>query len=148
VSLAPKRDVNHTLVLGWPPKSRPFAIAKGVDRRDSRRSFGAGGRCACEAFSHLRGVEAVMTPLVIGVTSHRNIAAAEIEPIRARIRAFLAYLKREFPSLPLVVLSSLAEGGDQLFAAEALAAGSRLVVPLPLPREMYEDDFADPSVRA
>jgi hypothetical protein len=89
-----------------------------------------------------------MTPLVIGVTSHRNIAAAEIEPIRERIRAFLACLKSEFPSLPLVTLSALAEGGDQLFAAEALAAGSRLVVPLPLPREMYVEDFADPSVRA
>ncbi|GLQ52324.1 hypothetical protein ACFFJT_01390 [Dyella flava] len=89
-----------------------------------------------------------MTPLVIGVTSHRNIAASEIEPIRERVRAFLAQLKSEFPSLPLVVVSSLAEGGDQLFATEALAAGARLVVPLPLPREMYIEDFADPSVRA
>jgi hypothetical protein len=89
-----------------------------------------------------------MTPLVIGVTSHRNIAAAEIEPIRERIRAFLALLKSKFPSLPLVVLSSLAEGGDQLFASEALAVGARLVVPLPLPREIYVEDFADPSVRA
>lgn len=89
-----------------------------------------------------------MTPLVIGVTSHRNIAASEIEPIRERVRAFVAQLKSEFPSLPLVVLSSLAEGGDQLFASEALAAGARLVVPLPLPRDMYVEDFADPSVRA
>lgn len=89
-----------------------------------------------------------MTPLVIGVTSHRNIAAAEIEPIRERIRAFLAQLKNDFPSLPLVVLSALAEGGDQLFASEALAVGSRLVVPLPLPREMYVEDFVNPSVRA
>lgn len=89
-----------------------------------------------------------MTPLVIGVTSHRNIAASEIEPIRQRVRAFLALLKREFPSLQLVALSSLAEGGDQLFAAEALAAGARLVVPLPLPLDMYVEDFTDPAVRA
>lgn len=89
-----------------------------------------------------------MTPLVIGVTSHRNIAAAEIEPVRQRLRAFLELLKREFPSLQLVALSSLAEGGDQLFAAEALAAGARLIVPLPLPLDMYVKDFTDPSVRA
>jgi len=88
-----------------------------------------------------------MTPLVIGVTSHRNIAASEVEPIRERVGAFLAQLHRQFPTLPLVVLSSLAEGGDQLFAAEALTAGARLVVPLPLPRDMYVEDFADPSVR-
>jgi len=89
-----------------------------------------------------------MTPLVIGVTSHRNIPADEIEPIRQRVRDFLAQLRRDFPELPLVVLSALAEGGDQLVAREALAAGARLVAPLPLPRELYVDDFADPAVRA
>ena len=89
-----------------------------------------------------------MTPLVIGVTSHRNIPADEIEPIRQRVQDFLAQLRRDFPALPLVVLSALAEGGDQLVAREALAAGARLVAPLPLPRELYVDDFADPAVRA
>jgi len=89
-----------------------------------------------------------MTPLVIGVTSHRHIDTTEIEPIRERVRALLALLRKTFPSLPFVVLSSLAEGGDQLFAEEALAAGARLVVPLPLPRDMYEEDFGDTTVRA
>lgn len=89
-----------------------------------------------------------MTPLVVGVTSHRNIPAREIEPIRQLVRDFLAQLRREFPQLPLVVLSALAEGGDQLVAQEALAQGARLVAPLPLPPDMYVDDFADPVVRA
>jgi hypothetical protein len=93
-------------------------------------------------------VEAAMTPLVIGVTSHRNLAASEMEPIRQRVRDFFDLLKRAFPTLPLVALSALAEGGDQLFAAEALAAGARLVVPLPLPKELYVDDFTDPAVRS
>jgi hypothetical protein len=91
--------------------------------------------------------EAAMTPLVIGVTSHRNIAATEIEPIRQRLRDFFSQLKDEFPTLPLVALSSLAEGGDQLFAIEALAVGAQLVVPLPLPKDLYLDDFTDPTVR-
>lgn len=80
-------------------------------------------------------------PLVIGVTSHRNIPAHEIEPIRQRVREFFGQLKREFPGLELVVLSSLAEGGDQLVAEEALAAGARLIAPLPLPRKLYTEDF-------
>jgi CheY-like chemotaxis protein len=92
--------------------------------------------------------EPAMTPLVVGVTSHRNIPAREIEPIRQRVRDFLARLRRDFPDLPLVVLSALAEGGDQLVAQEALAAGARLVAPLPLPRELYVEDFPDPAVRA
>lgn len=89
-----------------------------------------------------------MTPLVVGVTSHRNIPAREIEPIRQRVRNFFAQLKHDFPELPLVVLSALAEGGDQLVAQEALAAGARVIAPLPLPREMYVEDFHDPAVRA
>ena len=64
-------------------------------------------------------------PLVVGVTSHRNLAASEIEPIRQRVRDFFVQIKRDFPELPLVVLSALAEGGDQLVAQEALAAGAR-----------------------
>ncbi len=89
-----------------------------------------------------------MTPLIVGVTSHRDIPAREVEPIRQRLRDFFAQLRRDFPDLPLVVLSALAEGGDQLAAQEALGAGARLVAPLPLPRELYVDDFPDPAVRA
>lgn len=90
----------------------------------------------------------ITVPLVIGVTSHRNISAREIEPIRQRVRDFFAQLQHDFPELPLVVLSALAEGGDQLVADEALAAGARLVAPMPLPRELYVDDFVDPHARA
>ena len=89
-----------------------------------------------------------MTPLVVGVTSHRDIPAREIEPIRQRVRDFFAQLQRDFPGLPLVVLSALAEGGDQLVAEEALAIGARLIAPLPLPRDLYAEDFVDPAVRA
>jgi hypothetical protein len=89
-----------------------------------------------------------MVPLVIGVTSHRNIPAREIEPIRERVREFFIRLKHDFPALPLVVLSALAEGGDQLVAEEALAIGARLIAPLPLPRELYVEDFTDAATRA
>src|ERR1700735_130140 len=89
-----------------------------------------------------------MTPLVVGVTSHRNIPPHEMEPIRQRVRDFFAQLKRDFPELPLVVLSALAEGGGQLVAQEGLHAGARRDAPLPLPRELYVDDFPDPAIRA
>lgn len=80
-------------------------------------------------------------PLVIGVTSHRNIPGREIETIRRRVRDFFVQLQHDFPTLPLVVLSPLAEGGDQIVAEEALAVGARLIAPLPLPRDLYVEDF-------
>ncbi len=85
---------------------------------------------------------------MVGVTSHRNLAASEIELVRQRVRDFFALLKRDFPDLPLVVLSALAEGGDQLVAHEALAAGARLIAPLPLMPESYIEDFVDVESRA
>lgn len=90
----------------------------------------------------------VTVPLIIGVTSHRNLVASEIGPLRECVREFLRQLQQEYPGMPLLVLSALAEGGDQLVAQEALAAGARLMAPLPLPREVYVEDFVDPGVRA
>jgi hypothetical protein len=87
-------------------------------------------------------------PLIIGVTSHRNIPAREEAAIRERIREFFARLRSEFPELPLIVLSSLAEGGDQWVAEEAIAAGIRMVAPLPLARAQYALDFDDGAARA
>mgnify|MGYP001038509511 CR=1 FL=1 len=89
----------------------------------------------------------VVTPLVIGVTSHRNLRAEEIEPIRQHVRTFFAQMRHELPSMPLLLLSALAAGGDQLVAQEALDAGARLLVPLPLPLDMYLDDFTDAATR-
>ena len=88
-------------------------------------------------------MSAAVTPLVIGVTGHRNLSASEVGPLRERVRDFFRQLQHEFPGLPLVVLDSLAAGGDQLVAEEALATGARVIAPLPFARELYVQDFAD-----
>lgn len=82
-----------------------------------------------------------MPGLVIGVTSHRNLVAGEVDGLRARVRDFLRRLREQYPELPLTVVSALAAGGDQLVAEEALELGCRLIAPLPLPRGDYERDF-------
>jgi hypothetical protein len=50
---------------------------------------------------------------------------------------------------PLVVLSALAEGADRLVAQRVLTrANARLIVPLPLARDEYMQDFeSDESKR-
>lgn len=88
-------------------------------------------------------MSAAVTPLVVGVTGHRNLCAREVGPLRERVRDFFTQLQREFPGLPLVVLDSLAAGGDQLVAEEALETGARLIAPLPFARELYVQDFRD-----
>lgn len=91
--------------------------------------------------------KAGMAPLVIGVTSHRNLAADEVEPICRRVRGLFEEFNREFPHSPLVVLSPLAQGGDQLVAQVGLECGAELVAPLPFSRELYAQDFTDPAAR-
>ena len=58
--------------------------------------------------------------LSVGVTGHRDLVAAEIPGIRRALEAFFRGLQREFPDLPIQLITPLAEGGDQL-AAQALS---------------------------
>ncbi|MGA9421719.1 MAG: hypothetical protein WBW61_05100 [Rhodanobacteraceae bacterium] len=88
-----------------------------------------------------------LAPLIVGVTSHRNLVDSEIGPLRDRVHAFLVDLGQRFPGLPLIVLSALAEGGDRLVAEEALACGAQLVAVLPLPPALYVSDFVDADSR-
>ncbi|RZA21394.1 MAG: hypothetical protein EOP93_03050 [Lysobacteraceae bacterium] len=81
--------------------------------------------------------------LSVGLTAHRDLVPAEEPRLRAQARGFLLRLQRDFPDLPLRLISALAMGGDQLVAEEALALGIELIVPLPLPQAEYEDDFQD-----
>ncbi len=81
-------------------------------------------------------------PLVVGVTGHRAIRP-EDEPILSQaVETELKKLRERFPHTPLVLLSSLAEGADQLCARAALKLGIPLWAPLPLPLEDYETDFS------
>ncbi len=87
------------------------------------------------------------TPLVVGVTGHRDLRADETVTLRQHVHDLLSALRRAFPRCPLWVLSPLAEGSDQLVAAEALTLGAKLIAPLPLERELYAADFAQGKPR-
>lgn len=91
---------------------------------------------------------AVLAPLVVGVTSHRNIDPRESETLHGRVRHLLLQLREDFPHAPLTILSPLAEGGDQLVAEEGLKLGAHLVAPLPFAHELYARDFTDATTRS
>jgi hypothetical protein len=97
-------------------------------------------------------------PLVIGVTGHRDLRDEDIPLLKTSVKAIFDRLeefinpdrpldrlrrmvsgtaKKNAGATPMVVLSSLAEGADQLVAQVALEKGLHLVAPLPLPLEEY-----------
>lgn len=80
-------------------------------------------------------------PLVVAVSGHRDLPAADLPAIRARISAFFQELRADYPHTPLRLLSALAEGADRVAAEVALELGVELVVPLPMPADLYERDF-------
>ena len=80
-------------------------------------------------------------PVVIGVTGHRNLHPADLTEISGAVRQELHALRIAYPSSPMLLLCSLAEGADQLCAEIALEEGYRLAVPLPMPLPEYEQDF-------
>lgn len=85
--------------------------------------------------------------LVIGVTGHRKLRGEDLPALQARVRDFLLGLQARYPELPLVLLSSMAQGSDQLVAQVALDLGLRVIAPLPLPLDLYRADFEPPDLQ-
>jgi len=101
--------------------------------------------------------------LRLGVTAHRpgsSLPASELDRIRAQVAELVDRAAKAARSIQqqyqfaysaepplLVALSAIAEGGDRIFAEEALRAGWQLDVVLPFAREVYERDFSTPESR-
>lgn len=86
-----------------------------------------------------RGI--IPLPFVIGVTGHRDLREEDRASLEEQVRQVFAELQKRYPSAPLVLLSPLAEGADRLVARVALEEGIRLIVPLPMSKALYEEDF-------
>jgi hypothetical protein len=80
-------------------------------------------------------------PLVIGITGHRDLVPDEVPGIDAAVRALFKDLAARYPDRPLQVMSPLAEGADRIVALAAEDLGIELIVPLPMPENVYSDDF-------
>jgi hypothetical protein len=94
-------------------------------------------------------------PLVIGVTGHRNPAAAEVASIEAGFEKALRQLDAAAPNTPLLLLTPLALGCDRIAARVALrfrrAKSSdrvRVVGVFPFAIDDYRRDFAGDAADA
>jgi len=88
-------------------------------------------------------------PLVIGATGHRDLRDQDIPALESAVAEVIKRLKRDYlrenTETPIVLLSSLAEGADQLVARIALDHGAKLIAPLPMPADEYRRDFTHGS---
>jgi hypothetical protein len=94
-----------------------------------------------------RNMSDCAAPLVIGVTGHRDLRAEDLPQLEEIVGQIIEKLKKDSPHTPLILLSALADGADRLVAEVALARGVRLIVPLPMPRHIYETDFSTATSR-
>ena len=86
-------------------------------------------------------------PLVVGVTGHRDLVTEDLPALKAAVTNELRLLRDRCPDTPALLLSSLAEGADQLCARTALEEGWIISAVLPLPLEEYEKDFRGESLK-
>ena len=86
--------------------------------------------------------------LVVGVTGHRDLRDDELPALRGQVRDFFLGLRRDYPNLPLTLLSPLAAGADQLVTEVARELQVRVVAVLPVPATMYYADFEEPGAKA
>ena len=84
-------------------------------------------------------------PIVVGVTGHRAIRPEDRDALSAAVMAELKKLRQKCPASELVLLTSLAEGGDLLCADAAETLGIGVVAALPMPLEIYRKDFSPPA---
>jgi len=89
--------------------------------------------------------ESALLPIVLGVTGHRDLQPNDVKGLEASVGKIISDLKIKYPNSPFVLLSPLAEGADRLVARVALTNNVELIVPMPLPQEEYEKDFAEVS---
>ena len=84
-------------------------------------------------------------PLVIGVTGHRDLRDQDIAALEAAVDGIFRRLEADYRTergpTPIIVLSSLAEGADQLVARVARQHGAQLIAPMPMPIAEYRHDF-------
>ena len=76
---------------------------------------------------------------VVGFSGHRQVA--DPEGVAKAIHAALRALQAEAPG-EWLALSSVAEGGDQIFVGQSLAIGLSWHAILPLPKAEFASDFA------
>jgi hypothetical protein len=85
--------------------------------------------------------------LIVGVTGHRDIVDKDIPDIRTKICVELDRIGADTTNVRPILLSGLAEGGDQMVAEEALKRNWEVYAIFPMPFADYLADFTTDDKR-
>ncbi|WP_372604797.1 hypothetical protein [Actibacterium sp.] len=77
----------------------------------------------------------------VGITGHRDLVPEECDQTETAVRKALLGLSMRFKNMPIQVVTGLAEGADTLVAHIALDMGLAVHAVLPLPADIYANDF-------
>ncbi len=77
----------------------------------------------------------------IGITGHRDLLPTQKEENIQILKGYLLKCQREHPDRELIVLTPLADGADRLIVEVASMLGIAYEVILPMPKEIYKEDF-------
>ena len=93
-------------------------------------------------------------PITVGITGHIDIDPTDHLRAGQAIKQLFEVLDQRYPNTPIRLLSSLAEGADRIAAkafleycstlrtrSSSIAGSWELIVLLPLPQDLYEQDF-------
>lgn len=85
--------------------------------------------------------------IFVGVTGHRDILDGDIPELRARVASELERIESAAKGVRLILLTGLAEGGDQIVAEEALKRNWEVFAVFPMPFSDYLADFTENELR-
>jgi hypothetical protein len=86
------------------------------------------------------------TPLLIGVTGHRDPHPDDISAAEAALDRLFSDLRQRLPDTPIEVVSGMADGADRIVVRAALRHQFPVTALLPMPMEDYAADFSAESL--
>lgn len=93
-----------------------------------------------------RAGERSATPLLIGVTGHRDPHPDDIAAAEAALDRVFSDLRQRLPDTPLRIVSGMADGGDRIAVRVALRHRLPVTALLPMPLHEYVADFSPQSL--
>jgi len=81
----------------------------------------------------------------VGISGHRDLLPSQYDENLTILKGHLLKLRREHPDKQILVLTPLAEGADRLIAKVAMELNIPYDVFLPMPKELYIQDFSKNS---
>lgn len=92
-------------------------------------------------------IDAEEITLFVGVIGHRDIVGSSVAETKKRVSLELGRIEEAAKGVRLVLLSGLAEGGDQIVAEEALGRDWEVFAVFPMPFSDYLADFTTENRR-